>query len=228
MGCNHNNINCGCKDNYLTTPPACPTPVDCPDPQPCSEVFDAQCIQYTGADILCDTDIVVTQNTSVAQAIEDVVTYFCENPGTPVLADGIQCPEQPLGAISPAGTPFTQAMQDLANYFCSIAPDPVNYQLYRANIIQGGTSFPIDTIFENTLIGVPTLSRTNIGEYLLTLPGGFTLNTHVLVNTYGKNNGIVRAYYQDNNNIAIKTYTTSFVLSDDILENTSIEIKVYS
>ena len=54
--------NCGCDDALVTLPP-CPTPAGCPDPEPCSEVFDAQCIIYTGADIECGTDTVVTTDT---------------------------------------------------------------------------------------------------------------------------------------------------------------------
>jgi hypothetical protein len=77
MACNHTNINCGCKDSFLTTPAPCPTPVGCPDPQPCSEVFDAQCIVYTGDPIICDQDTVVATNDTVADALNQVVDYFC-------------------------------------------------------------------------------------------------------------------------------------------------------
>ena len=70
--------NCGCKDTYLTTPPPCPTPEDCPERQPCSEVFDAACIIYTGPDLECGEDVVVTQNSSVTTALEDVIGYFCD------------------------------------------------------------------------------------------------------------------------------------------------------
>ena len=68
---------CGCE-SYLTTPPPCPTPEDCPERQPCSEVFDAQCITYTGPDLECNEDIVITENTPVAQALEDLVEYICD------------------------------------------------------------------------------------------------------------------------------------------------------
>jgi hypothetical protein len=85
--CGCNNLKCGCKDTYFTTPPACPTPTDCPDPQPCSEVFDAQCIIYTGADIECDEDIVVTQNDSVSEALISIVDYIC-NLSTVAIAAG--------------------------------------------------------------------------------------------------------------------------------------------
>jgi hypothetical protein len=75
--CNHTNINCGCKDSFLTTPPPCPTPENCPDPQPCSEVFDAQCIIYTGQPIICGEDVVVPSNTNMAEALNLIADYFC-------------------------------------------------------------------------------------------------------------------------------------------------------
>jgi hypothetical protein len=80
MACNHTNINCGCKDKYLTTPPPCPTPEGCPDPQPCSEVFDAQCIIYTGSPITCGEDVVIPSNTSLADALQLIVNYLCVPP----------------------------------------------------------------------------------------------------------------------------------------------------
>jgi hypothetical protein len=69
--------NCGCDDALVTLPP-CPTPAGCPDPEPCSEVFDAQCIIYTGADIECGDDTVVTRDTNVAVALNEITTYFCQ------------------------------------------------------------------------------------------------------------------------------------------------------
>jgi hypothetical protein len=66
----------------LTTPAAFPTPVGCPKPEPCSEAFDSQCVYYTGDNILCDTDIVVTKNDTIETALNDIVDYFCNN--TPV------------------------------------------------------------------------------------------------------------------------------------------------
>jgi hypothetical protein len=74
---------CGCQDAFLVSPAPCPTPADCPNPEPCSESFDAQCIVYTGDDIVCLQDIVVEQNTSVSDALNNIVDYFC-NPPAPV------------------------------------------------------------------------------------------------------------------------------------------------
>jgi hypothetical protein len=105
MACNHNNINCGCKDSYLTTPPPCPTPADCPERQPCSEVFPAECIIYTGPDLECNENIVIAQNTAVAQALEDLVGYICNVedsiPVTVVEAgDGIEVTSTTVGTTT--------------------------------------------------------------------------------------------------------------------------------
>ena len=77
--CTHNTINCGCQDSFLTTPPPCPTPVDCPDKQPCSEVFDAECIVYTGPNLQCGVVDVVSQNSALNFALEDIVSYICSS-----------------------------------------------------------------------------------------------------------------------------------------------------
>jgi len=78
--CGCSKISCGCGDSFLTTPPPCPTPADCPEAQPCSEVFDAQCVVYTGLDIECGDDVVVATKDSVADALQNVVDYFCTQP----------------------------------------------------------------------------------------------------------------------------------------------------
>lgn len=78
--CGCSNISCGCGDSFLTTPPPCPTPVDCPEAQPCSEVFDAACVVYTGPDLQCGLDDVVLTNTPLNLALEDIIGYFCTQP----------------------------------------------------------------------------------------------------------------------------------------------------
>jgi hypothetical protein len=69
---------CGCSDNALTTPPACPTPEECPTPLTCSEVFNAECVIYTGLDIECIDQVVVATDTNLADALNDLITFFCE------------------------------------------------------------------------------------------------------------------------------------------------------
>jgi len=103
--CNHNNIDCGCKDKYLTTPPPCPTPEDCPEAQPCSEVFDSGCILYTGTNLLCNQDVVIETNFTVEQSLAAIVSYFCSAigaiPSTVVDAgDGITVTSNTVGTVT--------------------------------------------------------------------------------------------------------------------------------
>ena len=68
---------CGCSDNALISPAPCPTPEGCPDPILCSEVFNAECVVYTGVDIECLDDVVVATDTNIADALEDIINFFC-------------------------------------------------------------------------------------------------------------------------------------------------------
>ena len=68
--------NCGCEDSYLTTPPPCPTAIGCPFEE-CAEIQYAQCIMYTGGDLLCGDDLVVPTDTNMEAAITNIVDYFC-------------------------------------------------------------------------------------------------------------------------------------------------------
>ena len=73
---------CGCQDSFMPSPAPCPTPVGCPTPQPCSEIFDARCVRYTGTALTCGLDIVVPSNDTVAEALESIVDYVCNLPYT--------------------------------------------------------------------------------------------------------------------------------------------------
>ena len=68
--------NCGCED-ALVTLPAYPTPAGCPDPEPCSEVIDAQCVIYTGPNIMCGEAVLIATNTNLATALQVIVAQLC-------------------------------------------------------------------------------------------------------------------------------------------------------
>jgi hypothetical protein len=104
-------IKCGCQDAYPSLPP-CPTPAACPNPQPCSEVFDAQCIVFTLPDILCGLDVVVAEDSSVAEALDSIVSFFCEEIfGLVQSVTGLNTdntdPRNPIVRISVDGTTIT-------------------------------------------------------------------------------------------------------------------------
>ncbi len=61
---------CGCTGTYVvsaTCPPAC------------SEVFNTQCVVYTGADIVCGADTVIARNDYLDSVITKLVNYICTN-----------------------------------------------------------------------------------------------------------------------------------------------------
>jgi len=110
--CGHK-VPCGCKDTPLTTPAPCGDGIDCPDSTPCAETFDAACIYYTGEDILCGETTLVTTNTTVADAIEAIVTAFCDQ--TEIDAD-ILCGD---AVVVAAGRQVENAIADVVQYFCT-------------------------------------------------------------------------------------------------------------
>ena len=109
---------CGCQDTMLTTPTAYPTPVGCPNPIPCSEAFDAQCVVYTGEDITCNDDVVVSQDMTVAEAIQAMTDYFCNT--SDIITANILCGQD---IVVPADTTLPEAIELVVDYFCSGAND---------------------------------------------------------------------------------------------------------
>lgn len=114
MACNKCNLSkCGCADSYLTTPPPCPTPSDCAEAQPCSEVFSAECVLYTGLPITCgDVDVVIT-NTPISDAITSIVSFFCDQLA---VNEDVVCGED---IVIPADTSLEDALPLIVDYFCS-------------------------------------------------------------------------------------------------------------
>lgn len=118
MACNKCKlVKCGCRDSYLTTPPPCPDPGDCPEAQPCSEVFDAQCVVYTGNDISCGQDVLITSGNNLSAALESVTNYFCTQD---VVNTDITCGED---TVVVAGTSINDALNQITAYFCGQIPD---------------------------------------------------------------------------------------------------------
>ena len=81
---NNNCTSCGCTDTYVATQPCPPS---------CPEVFNSQCIVYTGTDILCGQDTVIKRYDYLDTVITKLVNYFCAGlanvPVTIVESDSI-------------------------------------------------------------------------------------------------------------------------------------------
>ena len=96
---------CGCAE------PLCPTP------QPCTEITDSKCIIYTDAAIICGNEVVVTTNSSVSTALNQIVSYFC-SVELPSIAEDILCDGD---IIVPAGTLVQDAIVILVAQICDIS-----------------------------------------------------------------------------------------------------------
>jgi len=71
---------CGCKDTPLSIPPNYVTdPTICPDPTPCSEIFDSQCICYSGDLLECAGQTwTIPTGTDVETVIQTLFNALCE------------------------------------------------------------------------------------------------------------------------------------------------------
>ena len=128
MACNHTNIDCGCKDSFLTSPTPCPIPIDCPEAQPCIEAFNAQCVIYSGDPIICAPDVIVATDTNVADALNQVVDYVCNQqpiaccPTFVVNINEISIKPYTLGSTLTNGTPpFTYEWSYAQNDFIGMS-----------------------------------------------------------------------------------------------------------
>lgn len=50
----------------------------CPEPNPCSKITRAECVVYTGDDIVCGETTIVSKGDSVNEALRNIINYFCE------------------------------------------------------------------------------------------------------------------------------------------------------
>ena len=110
MSINNKCAKCGCEDSYLTTPPPCPTAIGCPFEE-CAEIQYAQCIMYTGGDILCGEDLVVPTDTNMEAALTNIVDYFCLPPIPEIL-----CGED---TVVTEESSITVALEEIVVYFCT-------------------------------------------------------------------------------------------------------------
>lgn len=177
--------NCGCEDSFLTSPAPCPTPAACPDPEPCYTVMDANCVTYSGPNIICDTNIVVAQNTPVSEGLQDIVNFFCSYEfnydGPDILCNG--------DVVVASGVTVDQAIQDLGAFFCSFEPLYTGQDINCIGVNTGDTlSLAVDKL------------GTSYCEQILETPKAIhmTLAYSPIVSVFPwKNNTIADAWYRN-------------------------------
>jgi hypothetical protein len=147
---------CGCEDNFLTTPPPCPTAIGCPFNE-CAEIQYTQCIMYTGSDILCFDDTVVPTDTNMAAAINNIVDFLCFKT---TVANDLLCNED---VIVEADTAITVALANTISYFCAQTTITADLDCGETTVVAEGTTV-VDAIediinyFCTTVTNFPTVT----------------------------------------------------------------------
>jgi hypothetical protein len=129
---------------------------------------------------------------------------------------------------------FTTHSLVTKGYVDSIAPaGPPAYKVYTALLSQSGTASPTSLELENTFGVTATFSYSSTGYYELYMTSQFTSGKTFIINgcpdqnPIGGNFGIFLTEYSDINKIRLSTLDDSGTFYDGMLNNTSIEIRVY-
>lgn len=106
-----------------------------------------------------------------------------------------------------------------------------SYKSYTALISQSSTNAPTATVLQNTLGQTPTFAYSAIGQYTIVVTDSLFVQskTFIMVTNWGRNP--VKIFWNDANTLVIRTsYLTAgdWDYQDGVLNNTSIEIRVYS
>lgn len=118
----------------MPSPAPCPTPQGCPTPEPCSEVLDSRCVIYSGANIRCGGDTLVTTNDSVAEALDSIINYFC---GRLLIQSDILCGQDTVVAED---TLIEDALVDIVDYFCQSTTVQNDILCGQTVVVQDGTA----------------------------------------------------------------------------------------
>lgn len=114
-------------------------------------------------------------------------------------------------------------------------PKTPKIEIYTANIGQGGGTPTINQVFHNTTGAIITLTADGTGIIKLTAYKPIfkyspIQNWMLLINNMGGNNCITTASYVDESNLRIYQYTisTPHTLTDDLLAQCIIELRIYT
>lgn len=108
------------------------------------------------------------------------------------------------------------------------------YKVYSALLTQTGTNAPVATVLENTFGFVPIWQRDSSGVYFINNTSFFDINKTLIFVTRNANNFDIAAYANDYDNVWIEVSQIIQVSPlnvspiENVLNNTSIEIRVYN
>ena len=115
------------------------------------------------------------------------------------------------------------------SYVNGVAVSTSVAKVYEILATQTGGGTPSVITLQNTLSGTPSVTATATGEYSITLTGEFIEDKVSAIICLGKTGGdnLASIQRQNDNTIVIKTRNLAGTLTDDILTQSVILIKVY-
>jgi hypothetical protein len=123
--------------------------------------------------------------------------------------------------------------KELAQIYCKLAKAfgislEKPYKVYTVTALQSGTGDPVINVLENTL-GNIVWTRQNSGDYQGVLAGAFTQDKVFIVVGPSIRTGANFTFIRpDDDTILLGTLDADGIADDDLLYNTSIEIRVYN
>lgn len=103
------------------------------------------------------------------------------------------------------------------------------YKVYTALLTQSGTASPTAIVLQNTLGVTVTFGYTIAGQYTVTATGALTINkTWIIFNNIDSNGFTITYNGKSLNDFQILTRNGAGVTTDNILNLTEIEIRVYN
>lgn len=102
------------------------------------------------------------------------------------------------------------------------------YKVYTALLSQSGTASPTAIVLENTLGGTVTWSYNDVGFYYATLTGAFLLNKTTATISVTNGNTTLIINRDTNDQVVLLSRDFLGVPADNIINNCTLEIKVYN
>lgn len=118
---------------------------------------------------------------------------------------------------------------DETNFKFTFAQD---VSVYRALLVQSGSGAPVATVLENTLGADIIWTRSNVGDYMGVLSEGDFVNAKNILDVYTSplEPRNIFLNFSSSYFITLRTYYFSspdFIIADNRLNNTWVEISVY-
>jgi hypothetical protein len=102
------------------------------------------------------------------------------------------------------------------------------YKTYVANLSQVGTSPPSVTVLDNTFVSTMTWTYDSTGEYLLTSTNNDFVSGKTMLFITPIDSAFIKIRRLSDNVINVGTQNISGVKTNGLLDNVSIEIRVYN